>query len=198
MIVLGPMRGILLVAAVLSGCSASTSPGPTVDAAADTVVADTAAPAPDTARNDTSAEDAWVPDAIPGTCNALVNDAPMIVGENIASLPPAPTGGTILDGVYERTRVISYTGAGGASGPATETDRAVVSLMGGVFQSVSDSNGSGDRRHVGTYTTTGTTLRLRETCPSTGISPFDGYSVSGDTLTFSSSTLRRALVLKRR
>ena len=81
-----------------------------------------------------------------------MNDAPMIVGENIATLPPAPTGGTILDGVYERTP----------------------------------------------YTTTGTTLRLRETCPSTGISPYDGYSVSGDTVTFSSSTLRRALVLERR
>src|SRR5580704_15253687 len=92
---------------IIPACSGSSSPGDSTqpDAGGD------ARSLPDTGIDDAA------PDA-PGTCNTLVDSAPAITVEQVAGEPPAPQGGTIVDGTYALTAAVIYTGPGGPTGPS--------------------------------------------------------------------------------
>src|ERR1019366_7009192 len=84
----------------------SSSPG---DSTATDAGTDAAQDAGHDAAND-AATDA------PQACNALVNGAPTIPIDQVASEPPLPQGGTVVDGTYWLTAVVIYTGASGPTG----------------------------------------------------------------------------------
>jgi hypothetical protein len=133
-------------------------------AATDTVVAtDTAAATDTVVATDTA--------AINCSALALVNSAPEIEGVRVAETRPAPTGGTLVPGLYHYTASRNYTGPGGATGGVNSFFKQTIkidSLGGGKFavEMVDSERGAHTNRRVaGTATTAGTQLNYQITCP---------------------------------
>jgi len=103
----------------------------------------------------------------PIACNTLVNSASAIPIEQVASDPPAPAGGTPVDGTYALTAAVIYTGAGGPTG-ASGTTQTTLQITGGTIQVA--SSGDPATRTV-TFTTSGTSLASVDTCPDTDTRP---------------------------
>ena len=141
---------------LVPACSSSSNPpdAPATDAGSD---AD--------ARSLLDASDAAT-DA-PEACNTLVNSAAVIPVDQVASDPPAPQGGTVVDGTYTQTSAVIYTGQGGPTG-ASGTTQTTLQVTGGTIQVV--STGDPATRTV-TFTTSGTSLDSVDTCPDTDTRP---------------------------
>ena len=103
----------------------------------------------------------------PVACNTLVNSASAISIEQVASDPPAPAGGTPVDGTYALTAAVIYTGPGGPTG-ASGTTQTTLQIAGGTIQVV--SSGDPATRTV-TFTTSGTSVASVDTCPDTDTRP---------------------------
>ena len=103
----------------------------------------------------------------PEVCNTLVNSAAVIPVDQVASDPPAPQGGTVVDGTYTQTSAVIYTGQGGPTG-ASGTTQTTLQVTGGTIQVV--STGDPATRTV-TFTTSGTSLDSVDTCPDTDTRP---------------------------
>jgi hypothetical protein len=193
---------VLFTSALLAACGASTEAVAPTDAAADNAVVESAVPDSRVADSlvadvPTFADAPAMDDAAVG-CNKLVNDALLVTAEYVPSEVPVAMGGTIADGVYQRARLIFYTGAGGMSGPATDTERTVAWFTGGNFQLVGSFNGNPDERSSGTYAASGTTFTFQRLCPMMATSPYDRFTATEREITLYSATLKRALVYTRR
>ena len=115
-------------------------------------------------------------DAAP-SCNALANAAPIVSVEQGASDPPAPQGGTVVDGTYWLTAAVVYTGPSGPTG-MTGTAQTTLLVQGGTVQMA--TSGTPATRTV-TFTTSGTDLDSVDTCPDTD-SRSSGYTATASTL----------------
>ena len=153
-------------------CGSSDDDGPPAsDAASDVQMSTTDAGAgSDMAPSGT---DSGTADAAAVNCStlALVNSAPEIEGVRVAEARPAPTGGTIVPGLYYYTASRNYTGPGGATGGVNSFFKQTIkieSLGGGTFavEMVDSERGDHtDRRIAGTMSTAGTQLNYQVTCP---------------------------------
>lgn len=97
-------------------------------------------------------------------CNAISDDGPKITAVAMADTPPAPTGGTIVDGTYELTELVLHTGPGGSTKVPSESGSAVLQIRGASMQQVGTVKGV-ELRYTRTLTTSGTTLTTNDTCP---------------------------------
>jgi hypothetical protein len=89
---------------------------------------------------DASSDDAAnLPDGLPyeasdpgdgGACTSLANIASAIPQMDVAQTIPPPSGGTLVDGLYVKTRDTVYTGAGGASGPTGTMAKETLGISG--------------------------------------------------------------------
>jgi hypothetical protein len=93
-------------------------------------------------------------------CNALVNDGPEVRYVVQAGTPPTPIGGMVADGTYEMTALNLY----GVTSAPTAVVRAVFEIAGTTMQQVGEIDGD-EKTYTSTYTTSGTTLRVRDSCP---------------------------------
>jgi hypothetical protein len=148
---------------VVPACS-SSSPGDSTGTDAGHDAASDAHSTPDTG-DAASATDA-APDA-PAVCNTLVNSASSITVEQVASDPPAPQGGTPVDGTYALTAAVIYTGPDGPTG-ASGMSQTTLQITGATIQVVSD--GDPATRTI-TFTTSGTSIASVDTCPDTDTCP---------------------------
>ena len=146
---------------LLAGCSSSSgAPSTPADASPDASApidasASDASMPEDAAASDDTGADASVP------CNAIANDAPVVNVTQVAADPPAPQGGTIVDGTYWQTAVSIYTGPSGPTG-ATGTSQMTALIQGETVQLVSD--GQPARRTV-TLMASDAGFTSVDTCP---------------------------------
>ena len=103
----------------------------------------------------------------PTACNTLANSAAPIPVVEVAADPPAPEGGTVVDGTYALTGAVIYTGSAGPTG-TSGTTQTTLEITGSTIQVV--STGDPTTRTV-TFTTSGTSLASVDTCPDTDSHP---------------------------
>jgi hypothetical protein len=97
-----------------------------------------------------------------GTCNTLVNDAPMVTLMVVVGAPPVPGGGMIVDGTYVGAAATLYASAGANVPPTTFS--AVIQIAGNSMQQVGTINGM-EKRYTSTFTVSGTTVTTSDSCP---------------------------------
>jgi hypothetical protein len=163
------MKLSLLVACaalVAAACSSSSSnsaggDGGGSDAASnDSGMTDTGTSSDAPLAQDTSPVDASDGAA---ACNAITDVGQMLTVMYVASAPPTPLGGAVVDGTYALTDATIYTGVGGPTGVVTTT-RSTVQITGVTTQIVTD-DASGEHRATAMLVTSGTTLTATDTCP---------------------------------
>ena len=103
-------------------------------------------------------------DGTPATCNALVDDGPVVTPTAVAATAPTPAGGNLVDGTYDLTALTLYTGLGVSASPPSGTFSAVYQIAGNVAQQVGRLNGS-EARYTSTFTISGTRFLSADTCP---------------------------------
>jgi hypothetical protein len=124
----------------------------------------------DAAPADTSAD-------APIACNSLVNTEPAVTTNQVASDPPAMTGGVIADGTYELTDATIYTGPSGPVGPGGPA-QMTLQISGTTIQMA--ETGQPPTRTV-TLVTSGTTFTATITCPDSEVSQ-GSYTATATTL----------------
>jgi len=106
-------------------------------------------------------------DDSPDPCNTLTNSGPPVTPEIVTS-GTTPRGGPIADGTYEQT-ALQYRGDSGVMlEPDARTFASVFEFEGGSVEMVVGKTLGGvwdEDRYSATYTTSGTELTLRYTCP---------------------------------
>lgn len=114
------------------------------------------------------------PNAPPeGVCSTLENVAKTVEMLEEAAEPPAPVGGTPVDGTYVVTRAVIYTGAGGSSGPSGRNIQMTVRITGNVAESNFDNVPRRAKIEVD-----GTNLRTTAICPSSKATDDAPFSVT--------------------
>jgi len=118
-------------------------------------------------------------------CSTTVNSACEITTTVGTGAPPSFSGGTIADGIYTLTSVVSYGGAG-AEG---QTQRVTMSFAGGGFTLVQDSDAQCNAAPTasGTFTTLGDQLTLTTACPGVG-SESETYTATPSSFSYSAET----------
>jgi hypothetical protein len=101
--------------------------------------------------------DAGVP---PGECNAIPGSTVSVTARTNPGVPPAATGGTILDGYYTLREFTMY----GSSSVPGVTLRYAVQVTRGAMNFVVDTAGSPQLRANFSYVFGGTLIRLTPTC----------------------------------
>lgn len=154
----------IAVLALAAGCSSSSGGSTPSDAGSDhdagSETADGATPVDGGSSDRDAAADA-PSEAAPAVCNLLANSAPVITYAQVNQDPPAPQGGTMVDGTYEMTAANIYTGPAGPSGPSGMS-QTTIEITGGTIQIV--SVGQPTTRTV-TIATSGTSFTATDTCP---------------------------------
>ena len=120
---------------------------------------------------------ATIPDQGGGTCNALsLGAVPAVVVETSNATAPTAQGGTIVDGTYYLTSSTIYfsTLDAGTAGML----RDVISVHGGAIDQSTDTG----TQSSATYTTSGTTLDVMDTCPDVKTHQF-AYTATPTSLT---------------
>jgi hypothetical protein len=135
-----------------------------------------------------------LPDA--GTCTSLTATGPEV------SLTPVPgdlspfTGGAIADGTYDLTAARRY---GSAGGDPTTSIRSALRIAGNQIELVQALPGAGATNETaGTFTTTGTTLAITQTCPFASSAMSAMYSASATELQIGNSADGMVLVFTHR
>lgn len=117
----------------------------------------------------------------------------MVAATEVASAPPTPAGGKILDGTYVLTALTAYAGAGGKTGSLALTASEVQTVSGTTLQEDGKINGQ-ESRFTTTITVSGTILSTSDTCPMPGTATH-GYTATATDLriynTMSSFTLEQ-------
>ena len=115
----------------------------------------------------------------PRLCNMVTNGAPVIAQQYAPGDPPAPSGGTIVDGTYFVTAATIFTADAGATGPTGALIRETDVISGTTFQIA-----SGSLSQTGSFTTNGTAIAIAITCPpGTPAPPFVAYDANGRVIT---------------
>jgi hypothetical protein len=119
-----------------------------------------------------------VEDVAPGSCNSLANSGPLVTSKSVMGSSPPATGGTISAGLYRLTDVTYYNN-GGSDLPSISV-RLGLQFSSGTIQSVAENMGMVERG-TSTYSTSGSTMNMTETCP--GSEPATlRYSASASTI----------------
>jgi hypothetical protein len=114
-----------------------------------------------------------------GTCNSLANPGQHVEQVDIGTARPAPTGGTMVDGAYVKTRDVIYTGPGGATGATGYFVREALTIVNsGTGQALAESTftdnaGTTTERLTFSPTTGGGATTLTFVCPGYGPIPED-------------------------
>lgn len=153
-----PSFALLAVAIATAGCSSSSDSSPTPE---------------DFAR---SQGDAGSSADTGAACNTLNLVATPVAVEALAEPPPAPRGGALADGTYVTTRAVLYAGVGGDI--TSRNSPVAVALR--ITGSVSETYIDGVARSA-TFSTSGTTLSAKGTCPSMAVDDVE-YTSTSDTL----------------
>ncbi len=173
------MRPHPFLFALLAGCSNSSSTPSAKDASADSSLAADSASVEDGAiLEDAAMTDGSTSDDAGPPCNSVANDAPVVDIVQIAADPPAPQGGTIVDGTYWQTAVSIYTGPRGPAG-GTGTSQMTALIQGETVQLV--NTGQPERRTV-TLTTSDASFTSLDTCPDSQTEQ-GGYTATTTALT---------------
>jgi hypothetical protein len=117
------------------------------------------------------------PDGPP--CTNLTNCGQRVDVVDVATDPPTPGGGTVVDGIYVMTRYEIFTGAGGHAGPTTLWFMETSQLMQGTFGVASDNGTVGPNWSSGTYTLpdASATIAYAYGCPMSDMKVF-GYTAA--------------------
>jgi hypothetical protein len=175
------LRHCVLV--LLAGCGSNSTSGATAASDAASVPMDAsaseAAPESETAADAETAEAAAddASDAGP-PCNTIANGAPVVDIVQVAADPPAPQGGTIVDGTYWATSFDIYTGPAGPAGK-TGTSQTTALIQGSTVQLA--SAGQPMTRTV-MLTTADAGFTAVDMCPDTQTSQ-GSYTATPSTLT---------------
>jgi hypothetical protein len=97
-----------------------------------------------------------------GICNALVNSAMVVTPTLGAGMAAALTGGTIVDGIYEETKIEQFGGDGGLP-PA---EQSTINISAGTLTEVVKV-GAVETRFFSTYSVMMMTITIVTTCDST-------------------------------
>lgn len=109
-------------------------------------------------------------------CNSLTFDSAAIIPRTaVPDVFPLPMGGDLTAGTYAATKYEVYTGSGGAV-QTSGSFQGVLVLAAGTAQIYSLLNAALVERRTAAYSTTMTTLTLKDSCPHIKASA-DGYSV---------------------
>ncbi|HSO31732.1 MAG TPA: hypothetical protein VLT33_04435 [Labilithrix sp.] len=100
----------------------------------------------------------------PTACHAVTADGAAIPITMVAADPPAPLGGTIVDGTYRLVDAKLYTHPGGSAGPLPITIKATIAISGTVANVAQDTSKSSERL-TATVVTSGTSVTFTQTCP---------------------------------
>ena len=183
------------VLVLLGGCSQASSKPRQVDTSDDSGLGLGPSGGSGTAGKEGGAGDAGDSGSLDGaqpTCNALMSTGvPSIDRVSVPDAPPAPIGGTIVDGTYQASKYEIYTGAGGQAGPAGGSIREVYALAGSAAELVADVTASGTTTHTtiaAKASTAGTNLTLLHTCPDTQSATLPYSVINGTTLLLFTST----------
>jgi hypothetical protein len=165
---------LILLAGCSSSSAATTTPEPdgSSDASTSMEASEPDAAMPEDAAPDDAGADAGAP------CNAIANGAPVVDVIQLAADPPAPQGGTIVDGTYWQTALAIYTGPSGPAGQSG-TSQMTAQIQGQTVQIV--SSGPPDRRTV-TLTTSDAGFTSVDTCPDSQMSE-GSYTATATVLT---------------
>lgn len=118
-------------------------------------------------------------------CNGMFPE-PAVTQMQIASNPPAATGGSVTDGVYYLLIALNtYTGPGGASGPTNrslmEEFETVMSAVPPHWQYVTSSDGGPVEHETATVSFAGVNVTQQFSCPTISTIT-QGYSATGTDL----------------
>lgn len=133
-----------------------------------------ASPPPDAAPNEDAGSPTTADSGSP--CASIADEGDVVTYVVEAADPPAPAGGTILDGTYVLTSGTFFTGPGGESGLGDK--RSMTIRVTGTV--VEGARTEGTWRF--TYTIDGATLHMTETCPRQHLEDL-GYSATPTSLT---------------
>jgi hypothetical protein len=114
-----------------------------------------------------------------GSCNAVVNSAPVTTTTTGVGAAPTPAGGTLVPGTYYLTALARYVTDGGTPPSESGNETMVFSLSSGttyIANFASKQTGGTDDHTTRTLVAAGTTLTGGQSCPS--LSPTDvlGYT----------------------
>lgn len=101
-------------------------------------------------------------------CTSLGVPTAMAPVMRVAMAPPTPQGGAIVPGRYVITEVTDYTGPTGMTGATGQVFQAETVNDGTRFQlarRIVDGTGTADSHIAGTYTISGTSVVITDTCP---------------------------------
>ncbi len=101
-----------------------------------------------------------------GACNTLANSGAPVQLMTSGAEPPSGTGGTVVNGTYTLTSIVLYDGLqdAGMSPAASLT----ISISGDTVQSIASTSGQPAVVETSTFTTSGTSFTLTQTCPGGG------------------------------
>jgi hypothetical protein len=168
-LVIAIIAGAAFVSASLVACSSSDTSAPAAgsDAGGADVFAQPDSPAnvPLDAHADVVSEASSDGSA---ACNGVTQAATEATTSTIASLAPAPTGGTILPGTYFLKELNIYDPAGPASAAMPSGLTVTLVIAGTVMNSVQDLPDGSSQTFSETFTVTDKTLKRDLTCPKAG------------------------------
>ena len=126
-------------------------------------------------------------------CNALTFDSAAVIPRTaVPDVFPLPMGGELIAGTYAATKYEIYTGSGGAV-QTSGSFQGVLVLAAGTAQIYSLLNTALVERRTAAYSTTMTTLTLKDSCPDKKVSA-DGYSVINGNAIAIFSTLTKEVI----
>lgn len=122
----------------------------------------------DSSAIDSGAIDSGVVDSSDAAvaCNTLVNSAPVLPLSYVATAPPSPQGGPIMDGTYLLTAAAIYTGVGGQTGATGGSAQVTIKITGTTVQVANKAMPPGDHLTT-TLVPNGTSFTRTDTCPDT-------------------------------
>ncbi|AKU95978.1 hypothetical protein AKJ09_02642 [Labilithrix luteola] len=188
------------VLSVLIACSSDTSrPPPAGDSPVQPGVGNGAAGA----GGDASTREASTPDAgDAGACNDIANNG-LLVDQNGQLGDPLPSnGGTIVDGNYDLTQADVFVGLGGVAAPTGVSLRSSINVTAGVIQQVlstrHQTSNAVETRSTQSYTVSGSTIVLTNTCPTAGLMTSDGYTASDTQLILTNPSTKEVFTFTKR
>lgn len=134
------------------------------------------------------------PDAAPESCNFIANSAAQIQIRRLMQQPPAPTGGTIVDGTYQLVADDIYM-------PSMPPDvlgdaRGTMQIAGSAMELVHAQDLGEDTRSSSTFVTNNTAITFSQTCPTVNDLSWDFYSATADSLTMQYEASANPLVVR--
>jgi len=114
-----------------------------------------------------------------GSCNAVVNAAPVVTATTGVGAAPTPAGGTLVVGTYYLTALTRYVTDGGTPPSESGSETMAFSFSSGttyLANFASQQAGGTEDHTTRTFVAAGTTLTGGQSCPSSSPSDVLGYT----------------------